>query len=331
MNHFIFESRNDDMGVTVVENLFINHFMPQARGDYVKVYMYGLKCTQNRIEEMPSNYRLAKNLGLDEATVRDAFRYWHSKQIIEYIHLEKRNYEIIYRNISTMVFTPEKFKKNGSFTETIASNSKKQNMFSELEKEFRKERGDGGMGRPITLNEMEMFSDWMEEYSFSTETVKLIVMTLMRDRKNKNPKYWDAVARDFSAKGISTYDEALKELAVHKERYKIYTTVQKYLGLNTRGTFLTKPERKLIDKWLDDYSLSKEQILAACDKTVATSNPSLKYVDSIIRSEYLGEKTASQGNRKKKHTNKTTLKADIDYENYNRDPSEIENLISGED
>ena len=37
MNHFIFESRNDDMGVTVVENLFINHFMPQARGDYVKV------------------------------------------------------------------------------------------------------------------------------------------------------------------------------------------------------------------------------------------------------------------------------------------------------
>ena len=332
MNHFKFESNNDDMGVTIVENIFINHFMPKARGDYVKVYLYGLKCTQNRIEDMPSNRRLASLLGIDEITVGDAFRYWHEKQILEYVHLGRRNYEIIYKNIATMVFTPDKFRNNGSYSDTIKSNSKRQHMFTELEKEFRKDRDDGGMGRPITHNEMEMFSDWMEEYSFSTETVKLIVLTMMRDRKNKNPKYWDAVARDFSARGVSTYDEAMKELRNNEERYRNYMTIQKYLGLNSRGTFLTKPERVLIDKWFDEYGLDLGQILLACDKTTGTGSPSLKYVDSIIRSDYLGEKIQSNSyGRKKRGSSKTTLQADIDYNNYNPDPASLEDLISGED
>lgn len=332
MNHFKFESNNDDMGVTVVENIFINHFMPKARGDYVKVYLYGLKCTQNSVEEMPSNRRIAKFFDIDESTVRDAFRYWHEKQIIEYIHLGRRNYDIVFKNISTMIFTPEKFRNNESYSEAIKSNSKRHNMFTELERQFRKERDDGGMGRPLTVNEMEMFSDWMEEYGFSTETVKLIVLTMMQERKNKNPKYWDAVARDFSAKGISTYDEAVKELGKNKKRYSSYMEIQKYLGLGTRGTFLTKPERMLIDKWFDDYGLSMKQILAACDKTTGTANPSLKYVDTIIRSDYLGEETVQKRSiQKTKTASKSTLQADIDYENYNMDPSEIEDLISGED
>ena len=59
MNRFEFINNNDDIGVTIVENIFINHFMPMARGDYVKVYLYGLKCTQNPISEMPSNKKIA--------------------------------------------------------------------------------------------------------------------------------------------------------------------------------------------------------------------------------------------------------------------------------
>ena len=45
-NRFEFNKEADDVGFTVVENAFINHFMPKARGDYVKVYLYGFsyKC-----------------------------------------------------------------------------------------------------------------------------------------------------------------------------------------------------------------------------------------------------------------------------------------------
>ena len=164
MNHFKFESGNDDMGVTIVENVFINHFMPKARGDYVKVYLYGLKCTQSPVDEMPSNRRIAALFNIDESTVGDAFRYWHEKQIIEYVHLGRRNYDIVYKNISTMIFTPEKFRSNLSYSETIASNSKRQNMFADLERTFRRDRNEGGLGRPITATEMDMFYDWMDEY-----------------------------------------------------------------------------------------------------------------------------------------------------------------------
>lgn len=33
---FSFESGNDNLGITPVENAFINLYMPQAHGDYVK-------------------------------------------------------------------------------------------------------------------------------------------------------------------------------------------------------------------------------------------------------------------------------------------------------
>ena len=43
MNRFELVTSHDDLGVTPIENIFINHYMPMARGDYVKVYLYGLK------------------------------------------------------------------------------------------------------------------------------------------------------------------------------------------------------------------------------------------------------------------------------------------------
>lgn len=324
MNRFEFINNNDDIGVTIVENIFINHFMPMARGDYVKVYLYGLKCTQNPISEMPSNKKIANTLGMSEGDVVKAFKYWHDKQVLTFIHTDKRNYVIQYKNISTMIFTPEKFKKNGSYSETIEYNTKKQSLFDELSKEFEASIEEGGLGRPISHQEMEMFSDWMEDYSFSTETVKLIVNTCLIKRKIKQRKYWNAVAMDFHSKGIKTFDEAAMEFNKSDKRYQEYQKIFKYLGLNTRGTFITKPEENLVDKWLDEYKLSMEQILKACDETIATNKPSFKYVDSVIYSMYINKdkNTKPQNSNKqynKPSSTKETIQADLDYEYYNEE------------
>ena len=49
---------------TRVENLFINEFLPQADGDYVKVYLFALMCEQN--EQSTDIRMMARTLGMTE-------------------------------------------------------------------------------------------------------------------------------------------------------------------------------------------------------------------------------------------------------------------------
>ena len=64
-----------------VENLFISEFMPDAPGDYVKVFLLGLMYAQYN-EEMDSR-KIAISLGLSEDEVEEAWIYWASRGVIK--------------------------------------------------------------------------------------------------------------------------------------------------------------------------------------------------------------------------------------------------------
>ena len=51
----------------------------------------------------------------------------------------------------------------------------------------------------------------------------------------------------------------------------------------------TVDELQLVSKWLNEWGMSPEQILAACAETTKSRNPSLKYLDSILESRRKGE------------------------------------------
>ena len=127
-------------------------------------------------------------------------------------------------------------------------------------------------------------------------------------------------------KGIKTFDEAAMEFNKSDKRYQEYQKIFKYLGLNTRGTFITKPEENLVDKWLDVYKLRMEQILKACDETIATNKPSFKYVDSVIYNMYINKENNKKPQTKTSKPQKETLQSDIDYEYYNEE--DIEKMMS---
>ena len=81
---------NDDLGITPIENIFINHYLPKAPGDFVKVYLLGLKfCFQNAPQHF-SNEVIAKTLDILESDVVKAWQYWEKQGIIpvSYTHLD---------------------------------------------------------------------------------------------------------------------------------------------------------------------------------------------------------------------------------------------------
>lgn len=67
-----------DINATIVANEFIEKYMPEASGDYVKVYLYLLK---NRTEGVEIS-RIAEALRMTEGDVRRAIKYWEEKGIV---------------------------------------------------------------------------------------------------------------------------------------------------------------------------------------------------------------------------------------------------------
>ena len=73
-------SCTDSFGIeaTIVANEFIEKYMPDANGDYVKVYLYLLKNRSAGVEISA----IAEVLHLTEGDVRRAIKYWEEKGIV---------------------------------------------------------------------------------------------------------------------------------------------------------------------------------------------------------------------------------------------------------
>ena len=78
---FAFDERYAMFDITPVENQFILEYMPGAKGDYVKVYLYGLLCCYHPRKEMDVA-SMSRELGMTEDVILAAYRYWERRGIV---------------------------------------------------------------------------------------------------------------------------------------------------------------------------------------------------------------------------------------------------------
>ena len=70
---------------TVIDNTFLNEFLPQATGDDVKVYLYGLSLCANPSTEDNSLDTICKVLSLTEEQVQKSFEYWQTVGLVQVV------------------------------------------------------------------------------------------------------------------------------------------------------------------------------------------------------------------------------------------------------
>ena len=97
---FGFDERYAMFDITPVENQFILDYLPDAKGDYVKVYLYGLMRCYHPEEDM-SLARMCHELNMTEEDVTAAFRYWERRRLVrrisdnppqwQYINIKQKN------------------------------------------------------------------------------------------------------------------------------------------------------------------------------------------------------------------------------------------------
>ena len=91
--------KNNSLNFTPVSNIFIEKYMPKARGEFIKVYLLMLKYS-NSGEMGASSSILASSLNLLESDILNALNYWNDEGVLKLIPIDKMgNYNIEFVNL----------------------------------------------------------------------------------------------------------------------------------------------------------------------------------------------------------------------------------------
>lgn len=269
MSTFMFKSKAQDY--TPVSNIFIDKYMIRARGDFVKVYLLGLKyCMSGELGV--SSSILAGTLHLLETDVLNAWNYWNDEGVVKMIPIDSMgNFSIQFVDLN------EKMDDNNSSVNLLQELNKNntKDMLQDIEKL---------VGRPLSSKEMSMYIGWQKEFSFPQELILLLIQYSVSKGKT-DYRYIEKIAIAWFDSNIRTIEEAQTFIKKHEDKWIKIKKIMTYLG--AKDPEVMKPQEELLDKWINTYKFPLEVIFKACDICFERINKAeFKYIDGILTSWY---------------------------------------------
>ena len=261
--------KNNSSNFTPVSNVFIEKYMPKARGEFIKVYLLMLK--YNNSGEMGANSTiLASSLNLLESDILNALNYWHDEGVLRLIPIDKMgNY-----NVEFIDLVEDSKSKNKviNLLEALNKTSTKD-MLNDIERL---------LGRPLSPKEMTTYLSWQDEFNFSSELI-LILLEYCVSRGKSDYRYIEKVAIAWHDMNITTIDDAQNYIKKTEDKWVKIRHILNYLGI--KNPELMKPQEEMLEKWIIDYAFPLEVIEKACNICFQRLNRSdFKYIDGILSS-----------------------------------------------
>jgi len=259
--------KNSALKFTPVSNVFIEKYMPAARGEFVKVYLLMLK--YNIANEPGVNGSvLASSLNLLESDVMNALNYWNDQGVIRLIPIDKMN------NFNVEFLELDDFNSIDTHEVNLLdalNNSETNDMLRDIERI---------LGRPLSNKEMEIYLNWQKDFSFTSELI-LILIEYCVSRGKSDYRYIEKVALAWHDLGIKTIEEAQIHIKKTEDKWIKIRQILKYLGI--KNTDVMKPQEELLNKWLFTYNFDLPLIQKACDICFQRLNRAdFKYIDGIL-------------------------------------------------
>lgn len=290
---------------TTLSNVFIDEFMPSANGEFVKIYVYLLRCISDG-QTAVSVSALADFFNQTEADVIRALRYWDKAGAIMLTMNSGGD------DISGITFC-DLYSAAGSSPETpspvpdiseirAGSAADKTAEASELHVNLSKEPRSAYTPKQITnLSAQEDFSMLLyavgtyigstlnpseasviaylyDTLKFPSELIEYLVEYCV-SIGHRSMRYIEKVALAWAENGISSVKQAKAYVGGHSEA--TYSVLGAF-GITNRAA--GKPEQDFIKKWTDVYCFDTQIIVEACNRTLrATHQPSFEYADTILK------------------------------------------------
>lgn len=285
------------ISVTVVPNIFIDHFMPAANGSYVKVYLYLLRYLYSDNSAL-SISSIADHLEDTEKDIIRALHYWEKTGLLSLQTTASGQIsDITLQDFSPSLeaASPDSTKKAQEETaaarvsvkedkpdfirptytpaqiEQMTQNDKIKWMLNIIEIYLQ---------RLLKPADIQLILYLYESLNFSAELIMYLYEYCV-SRNKKNPSYIEAVAMSWVEEGIDTVEKAEAASASYNSHYN---AVNKAFGLNRSPG---EVERKYINKWVNQYGFPIVLIVEACNRTILrTQKPDFKYADKILSNWY---------------------------------------------
>ena len=286
------------MDYTTVSNIFIDNYMPQANGEFVKIYLYLLRCMSDPDMDI-SISSIADRFDHTEKDVIRALRYFAGKGLISIEYGEddelsavtflpiNSEFTVIKKPVTPAATAPESaIVKETAATEENVLPVKPPYSTARLKKLTENDDlrqllyiAQKYLGKTLTSSETNTILYLYDTLNFSSELIEYLIEYCVNNN-HRSMRYIEKVALSWASEGIDTIDKA-KENAM---QYNSNTfSIFKAFGISGRNP--APAEKKLINKWYNDYCFDNEIILEACNRTIkAIHSPSFEYADSILAS-----------------------------------------------
>lgn len=284
---------------TNVENLFINELLPEAPGDYVKVYLIGLMCAEYALAT--SREKTANLLGMSSAAIEEAWTYWEKRGAVrrEYTGEDDGSYRILFLSqIEALYGTQARRVETASpedVTEELADRELK-GLFDACEQV---------RGALLSTHEIRKITDAVKLYHITPDVFSYAIKYCAELGKT-SIDYIFKVARSWKEQGCTDIGQVKALLDASDKRNAFYRRVFAEMGFNR---IPTPAEREMMDRWFDEFAFGLEEVLNACRLTAGHRDPSLRYVNKVlenkaleaggIRPERSGAAVKSEGGAKK--------------------------------
>ena len=282
--------------VTILSNTFIDNYMPEANGEFVKVYIYLLRS----LSSAPVSFSLeqmADRLLCTERDILRALKYWAKQELLALdftdtnklcgIMLLSPGHQADPAGAETasarepMTSAPAAAEPVAASPASVRTQELTPDRISELKQNEDIIQllyiAEQYLGKTLSPTEIQKILFFYDGLGLSADLIEYLLEYCV-SHNHKSIRYIEKVALAWAEEGISTVDQAKSSSSSYN---KDYFAILKALGITNRNPVET--EITLMDTWLKTYGFSMEIIQEACSRTVLqTGQASFQYTDKIL-------------------------------------------------
>lgn len=267
MTHFQLRGPSKS-GHTLVSDLFLDEYMPGANGEYVKVYLYLLRCLKSDIQDLSISL-IADKFERTESDVKRALKYWEKMHLLTLEYDESKELTAIRLTEGAPAASQSTpFPISSPHIEPFPQEEAKQLLFV----------CERYLGKTLSSSEVSKILYFHDALGFSADLIEYLIEYCV-SKRHKSLRYIETVAESWHKSGYTTVSQAKEQTNCYS---KIYFSVLKAFGISGRNP--VEVEITYMDKWIKEWGFSEELIIEACRRTMAaTHQTSFEYADQILK------------------------------------------------
>lgn len=264
---------------TILENEFIDKYMVDANGEYVKVYLVLLRHLNNP-EGTPTVSQIADMLDCTEKDVIRALNHWKKQGLLDYESVPAPQET----PAVPAVDAESSVSASGCAVCTGAESGGQKTSVPNI-KSFRTRKefkqlifvAEQYLGKILSITEVETITYFYETLGMSADLIEYLIEYCV-ENNHKSIHYIEKVALSWHEQNITTVEEAKNSAVLYsKNCYSILN------AFGIKGRAPAAPEIAYIKRWNDEYCFSLDIILEACSRTMnAIHKPDFNYTESIL-------------------------------------------------